>query len=108
VGFFWIIATGAARALLAGRLPLFYSYLLLLEESMREVEAALHGERATYTKDTKQHIYFTHEERAAALRHLCDGMERLMSLVVQFGGYVPDVPRAIVEIRLALAEEEQE
>lgn len=107
VGFFWIIATGAARALLADRLPLFYSYLLLLEESMREVESALHGERAPYTKDTKQQIYFTHKERADALRHLCDEMERLMPPVVQFGGYVPTAPRAIVEIRLALANEEQ-
>ncbi len=107
VGFFWIIATGAARALLAGRIPLFYSYLLLLEESIGSVEAALRGERAIYTKDTKQQMYTTLRECADALRRLCDEMERLMPLVVQFGGYVPDAPRAIVEMRLALAEGEQ-
>jgi hypothetical protein len=102
VGFFWIIACGSARALAAGRLILFSSYLLELEGAIREVKTALRGERATYTKHTNLRMSFTHEERVVTLRHLCDEMERLMPQVVQFGGYVPASPRAIVEMRLAL------
>ncbi len=107
VGFFWIIACGSARALIAGRLLLYYSYLLELEGTIREVKTALRGGRAAYTKHTELRIYFTHEERTAALRRLCDAMESLMPQVVQLGGYVPASPRAIVEMRLALPSEEQ-
>jgi hypothetical protein len=108
VGFFWIIACGSARALAAGRLLLFSSYLLELEGTIREVKTALRGERTTYTKHTNLRMSFTHEERVAILRRLCDEMESLMPPVVQFGGYVPVSPRAIVEMRLALPSSEEQ
>lgn len=104
-GFFWIIACGSARALAANRLLLFYSYLLELEGMLREVEAAVQGKRAQYSKDTAQQIYETAEQRADALRQLCAKMENLMPQVVQLGGYVPASPRAIIEMRLALVAE---
>lgn len=102
VGFFWIIACGGARALAAGRLLLFFSYLLELEGAIQEVRTALHGERPTYTKHSNLRISATHEERVTTLRRLCDEMDHLMPQVVQLEGYVPVSPRAIVEIRLAL------
>src|SRR5258708_2836368 len=74
VGFFWIIACGSARALAANKLPLFYSYLLELERALREVKAALRGERALYLKSPDQQMYLTHEKCAALLRRLCDEM----------------------------------
>lgn len=108
VGFFWIIACGSARALAAGRLLLFSSYLLELEGAIRQVKTALRGEHATYTKHTNLRMSFTHEQRVATLRHLCDEMERLMPQVVQFGGYVPVLPRTLVEMRLALPSSEEQ
>lgn len=108
VGFFWIIACGDARLLAAGQTLLFYSYLLELEGTLREVQAALRGERAHYKKYTDLQVSSVHEQQVAALRHLCDEMERLMPQVVQLGGNVPASPRAIVEMRLALSSEGQD
>jgi hypothetical protein len=108
VGFFWIIACGSARALASGQTLLFYSYLLELERMLREVRAALRGERAQYKKYTDLHVSSTYEQQVAALRHLCDEMERLMPQVVQVGGYIQASPRAIIEMRLALSSEGQD
>lgn len=107
VGFFWIIACGSARALAAGRLLLFASYLLELEGAIRQVKAALRGEHAAYTKHTDLRMPFTHEQRVTTVRHLCDEMEQLMPRVVQLGGYVPASPRTLVEMRLALPSSEE-
>lgn len=106
-GFFWIIACGSARALTAGRMLLFFAYLLELENAIREVKAALRGEIATYTKHSDLQLATTHERRVAMLRGLCDEMERLMPQLVQMGGYVPESPRDIVEKRLALVLEDE-
>lgn len=108
VGFFWIIACGSARALAANKLPLFYSYLLELERALREVKAALRGERAPYLKSTDQQIDLIHETCVALLRRLCDEMESLMPQVVHLGGYVPASPRSLIEMRLALSTSEEQ
>lgn len=108
VGFFWIIACGSARALVANKLPLFYSSLLELERAVREVKAALRGERAPYLKSTDQQIDVRYEKCAALLRRLCDEMESLMPHVVHLGGYVPASPRPLVEMRLALSSSEEQ
>lgn len=108
VGFFWIVACGSARALVANKLPLFYSSLLDLERAMLEVKAALRGERAPYLKSTEQQIDVRHEMCAALLRRLCDEMESLMPHVVHLGGSVPASPRALVEMRLALSSSKEQ
>ncbi|GHO83887.1 nucleotidyltransferase domain-containing protein [Dictyobacter formicarum] len=107
VGFFWIIACGSARALVANKLPLFYSSLLELERALLEVKAALRGERAPYLKSTNQPLYLTQEKCAAILRSLCDEIESLMPQVVHLGGYVPASPRSLVEMRLSLFSSEE-
>lgn len=76
--------------------------LLWLEESIREVQTALHGERTPYISHSHSQVYTTQEEQVAALRRLCDRMEALMPQVIELGGYVPPSPRSIVEMRLAL------
>lgn len=106
VGFFWIIACGGARALAAGRFALFASYLLDLEQALQGARAALRGERAPFVKSSGRQMAVTQEAGAEILRELCDEMDELMPQVVQLGGHVPASPRAIVEIRLALATEE--
>lgn len=105
VGFFWIIACGGARALAGGKFALFASYLIDLEQALQGVKAALRGERAPFVKSTGRQIAVTQEAGAAILREMCDELEELMPQVVQLGGYVPASPRAIVEMRLALATE---
>jgi len=102
VGFFWMIAAGQAMALVRERSVQFHALLLWLENNIREVRAALHGERASFTKETALQLYCTQEEQVAALRHLCDEMEALMPQLVEAGGYVPASPRAVVEMRLAM------
>ena len=105
VGFFWMIAAADALNLVAGDVVDFISHLPWLEGNIREVKAALRGERAAFTHDTETQLFYTQEERVAALRHLCDEMERLMPQVVAMGGDVLASPRAIVEKRLALLAE---
>lgn len=106
VGFFWMLAAADAKNLAAGEIIHFISHLPWLESNIREVKAALRGERAAFTLHVETQHYSTQEERVAALRHLCDEMERLMPQVVAMGGYVPTSPRAIVEKRLELLTEE--
>ncbi|GCE08400.1 hypothetical protein [Dictyobacter aurantiacus] len=102
VGFFWIIACGCARALVANKLPLFYSSLLDLERALGEVKAALRGEHAPYLKSINQPLHSTAEQCVVILRGLCDEMQGVMAQVAQLGGYVPTAPRSLVEMRLAL------
>ncbi|MGZ3714068.1 MAG: nucleotidyltransferase domain-containing protein [Ktedonobacterales bacterium] len=108
VGFFWIIACGSARALAAGKFSLFASYLIELEQALQGVKATLRGDPTPFVKSTDRKMAVTQEACAAILRELCDEMEGLMPRVVQLGGYIPASPRAIVEMRLALATEERE
>lgn len=108
VGFFWILAGGGARALVGSRFPLFVSYLIELERALQGVKAALRGEHAAYVKSTNRQMFMTYAACAAILREFCDEMEGLMPQVVQLGGYVPASPRAIIELRLALATDERE
>ena len=102
VGFFWMIACGNVMNLLADDLIEFHMLLLWLEENIREVQAALLCERASYVSHTHSRIYTTQKEQIAALRQLCDQMEALMPRVIELGGYVPTSPRSMVERRLAL------
>jgi len=106
VGFFWMIAASNGQNLLKGYLVHFHTLLTWLENSIREVRAALKGEHAQFTKASRIQLYTTQEEQVAALRRLCDEMERLMPAVVEMGGYLPTNPRAMVEMRLQLLEDE--
>lgn len=105
VGFFWIIACGSARALAARRFALFAAYLIELEQALQGVKAALRGEPAPFVKSTDRQMSVTHAGCAALLREVCDEMESLMPQVVELGGYAPAAPLALVETRLALAQE---
>ena len=102
VGFFWMIACSNVMNLLADDLIEFNMLLLWLEENIREVQAALLCERASYVSHTHSRIYTAQKEQIAALRQLCDQMEALMPRVIELGGYVPTSPRSMVERRLAL------
>lgn len=102
IGFFWMIAAGNAKNLLKNHLTQFHTLLIWLEDSIREVRAALKCERAQFTKATRIELYTTQEEQIAALRRLCDEMEELMPIVEKKGGYLPPDPRSIVEKRLEL------
>jgi hypothetical protein len=106
VGFFWMIAASNVQNLLKNHLTQFHMLLMWLEESIREVRAALKGEHAQFTKASRVHLYTTQTEQIAALRRLCDEMETLMPVVVKMGGYLPPDPRAIVEKRLELLAEQ--
>ncbi|HEX8034308.1 MAG TPA: nucleotidyltransferase domain-containing protein [Ktedonobacterales bacterium] len=108
VGFFWIIACGSARALAGSKLALFASYLIDLEQALQGVKATLRGDPVPFVKSTDRKMAVTQEACAAILRDLCDEMEGLMPQVVQLGGYVPASPRAVVEMRLALATDERD
>lgn len=102
VGFFWMIAASSVQNLLHGDLVQFHTVLRWLEDSIREVQAALRGEHAPFMKASRIQLLTTQEERVAVLRSLCDEMETLMPQVVASGGYVPTSPRSAVELRLAL------
>ena len=102
VGFFWMIASANVMNLLTGDLIEFHMLLLWLEESIREVQTALHGERPPYISHSHSRVFITQEEQVAALRRRCDNMEALMPQVIELGGYVPSSPHSIVEMRLAL------
>ena len=102
VGFFWMIAASNVQNLLKGHLAQYHMLLMWLEESIREVQAALKGEQARFTKASHVQLYITQKAQVAATRRLCDEMEQLMPAVVEMGGYVPLEPRALVEMRLGL------
>ncbi|GHO79319.1 hypothetical protein KSD_70900 [Ktedonobacter sp. SOSP1-85] len=106
VGFFWMIAAGNAKNLLKNHPTQFHTLLIWLEDSIREAQAALKGERAQFTKASRIELYTTQEEQIAALRRLCDEMEELMPIVEKKGGYLPSDPHAIVEKRLELLAEQ--
>lgn len=106
VGFFWMIAASNVQNLLKNHMAQFHMLLMWLEESIREVQAALKGEHAQFTKASRVYLYPTQTEQVAALRRLCDEMEALMPAVVKMGGYLPLDPRAIVEKRLTLLTEQ--
>lgn len=97
-----MIAASNIQNLLNGDLVQFHTLLRWLENSIREVRAALQGERAMFTKASHIQLYCTREEQVAVLRSLCDEMEALMPDVVDLGGYVPDSPRSVIEMRLLL------
>ncbi len=102
VGFFWMIAASNVQNHLRGDLVQFHALLQWLEGSIREVRAALKGERAQFSKESQIRIAFTLEEQIEQVRMLCDEMETLMPQVVALGGYVPSSPRPVIEMRLAL------
>jgi len=102
VGFFWMIAASSIQNLLHGDVVQFHTVMRWLEDSLREVQAALKGELVPFTKASRIQLLTTQEEQVAVLRSLCDEMEMLMPQVVASGGYVPVSPRAAIEMRLAL------
>jgi hypothetical protein len=106
IGFFWMIAASNVQNLLKNHLTQFHTLLIWLEGSIREVQAALKGEHAQFSKASRVHLYMTQGEQVAALRRLCDDMENLMPMVVKMGGYLPPNPRTIVEKRLELLAEQ--
>ncbi|GCE15376.1 hypothetical protein [Tengunoibacter tsumagoiensis] len=105
IGFFWMIAASNVQNLLKGHLSQYHMLLMWLEESIREVQAALKGEYPQFTKASRIQLYTTQEEQIAALRRLCDKMENLMPSVVEMGGSAPQNPRVVVEKRLELLTE---
>jgi hypothetical protein len=102
VGFFWMIAASNVQNLLTGDLVQFHTLLRWLEDSIREVRAALKGERAVFTKTSHINLYCTQEEQVATLRALCDAMDALAPDIVKLGGFVPTSPRSVIEMRLQL------
>lgn len=106
VGFFWMIAASNVQNLLKGHLSQYHMLLMWLEESIRDVQAALRGEYPQFTKASRVQLYTTQEEQITALCRLCDIMEALMPSVVEMGGSVPQNPRIVVEKRLELLTEE--
>jgi hypothetical protein len=101
-GFFWMIAASNVQNLLQGDTVQFHTLLRWLEDSMREVRAALQGEQSRFTKASRIQLCCTQKEQVAVLRALCDEMEALMPDVVDLGGYVPASPRSAIEMRLLL------
>ena len=82
---------------------ILFSFILFFDgNSTREVQAALRGERAAFTKASRIQLYCTKEEQITVLRSLCDEMEALAHEVVDLGGYVPASPRSVIEMRLLL------
>jgi hypothetical protein len=57
MGFFWMIAASNAQNLLTGHLAQFHMLLMWLEESIREVRAALDGTHAQFTKASRVQLY---------------------------------------------------
>lgn len=102
VGFFWMIAASNIQNLLNGDLVQYHTLLRWLEDSIREVQAALRGERVRFTKTSRSDLYSTQVDQVSALRSLCDEMEALAPDVVDLGGYVPTSPRSVIEMRLLL------
>jgi hypothetical protein len=102
VSFFWMIAASNIQNLLKGDVVQFHTLLRWLENSIREVRAALQGERLGFTKASRIELCCAQEEQVAVLRTLCDEMEALMPDVVDLGGYVPSSPRSVIEMRLLL------
>jgi hypothetical protein len=97
-----MIAASSVQNLLHGDVVQFHTVMRWLEDSLREVQAALRGELAPFTKASRIQLLTTQEEQVAVLRSLCDEMEVLMPQVVAQGGYVPASPRSAIELRLAL------
>lgn len=104
VGFFWMIAASNIQNLYHHDEVQFHLLLRWLEESIRAVRAASTGNSVHFTKASHIQLYSTQKEQVATLRMLCDEMETLMPLVVEMGGYVPNSPRNVIEMRLALLE----
>jgi hypothetical protein len=102
IGFFWMIAASNVQNLLNGHLVQFHTLLRWLEDSIREVRAALIGEQAAFTKTSRIQLCCIQEEQVAILRSLFDEMESLMPSVVDLGGSVPASPRSVIEMRLLL------
>lgn len=103
VAFFWMIAAADAKGLDEDMIH-FHLLLSWLKDALRKVKYAFELKEPPFKRDWPV-ICYTSAERAAALRQLCDEMETLMPAVVDFGGYVPTGPRAMVEKRIALFEE---
>ena len=97
-----MIAASNIQNLLSGDLVQFHTLLRWLENSIREVRATLQGERAGFTKASRIQLYCTQEEQIAVLRSLCSEMESLAPDVVDMGGYVPALPRSVIEMRFLL------
>ncbi|GHO51342.1 hypothetical protein [Ktedonospora formicarum] len=99
IGFFWMIAASMFPLLARHDLIGFHNGLLGLQRNVREVQAALMGERLPFQK-LPSRLYVTLEEQISALRGVCNEMEALMPQVVAAGGYVPSSPRLALERRL--------
>ncbi|QBD76203.1 hypothetical protein EPA93_09340 [Ktedonosporobacter rubrisoli] len=104
VGFFWMIAAGAAKGA-KGDMINFHILLSWLKDSIDQVKYA-HEFKVPPFRRNRLEICYTQAEQATALRKLCDEMETLMPAVVAFGGYVPAEPCIVVEKLLALFEDQ--
>lgn len=104
VSFFWMIAAEAAKGV-GKDLINFHVLRSWLRDSIRRVKYALEYKELPFARDLSE-VCYTSATKAAALRQLCDEMERLAPAIVAFGGSVPTTgPRAVVEKRLALFED---
>jgi hypothetical protein len=81
-GFFWMIAASNVQNFLHGDLVQYHMLLRWLEDNVREIRAALGGERTHFTKASRVKLYCTREEQIATLRSLCVEMESLMPQVI--------------------------
>ena len=97
-----MIAASSVKNLLQDDPVQFHLMMRWLENSLREVRAALRGEQAPFTKASRIQLLVKQEEQIAVLRAVCDEMETLIPQVIESGGYVSSSPRSAVELRLAL------
>lgn len=103
IGFFWMLASDSWRHLANHDLAYYHMVLEQLQNILGQVQAVVDG---TSWTETHIRLYATQEEQVAALRALCDKMEKLMPVVVEPGSYLPLNPRTIVEKRLELLAEQ--
>ena len=106
VAYFWMMMATIVKYIVRRDSVAFHLWLNALHHVLQTVKRLISGHSQTYNAGSYIDLKLTVEEQKVAVRELCQKMLAAMPAVVAMGGTVPEDPMAIVEIRLALVQEE--
>jgi predicted nucleotidyltransferase len=103
-GLFWVMTPIAIKYMLREEPVVFQDMLETLHGLLREAAGSVAGMALPYQSRALAPLYITQEQRAKAVRELCDKMLQLMPEIERMGGHVYSAPMAVVDIWLAMDE----
>lgn len=97
VAFFWMVAFPATKAALRREPVEFQLLLVMLHETVRDIERLIRGEPWRYRRASGAPLATSYPEQAAALRALCERVRGLGPTLAALGAEGPDAPMAAIE-----------